>query len=86
MSNRLCLRCRNSNFSQCGLGYDKTEEQIIREQYNCFQERVNYINPNIYHPSVNIDVEVYLDEINYSQMKLHADMRKSERKLKKSDS
>lgn len=77
----LCRRCRNSNLGQCKLGYKKTEEQIIREQYSCFQERILEVNKTHHHP--DFEYNVYLDEVSYDHKKFHADMRKAERNLRK---
>lgn len=81
MSNQICRRCRKNNMNNCSLGYKKTEEQIIREQYSCFQERIYNIDMGLHH--TDDEFEPYKNEINYKSALLHANMRKSERNLRK---
>jgi hypothetical protein len=73
----ICNRCRKSNLGNCTLTYHKTEEQIQREQYGCFQERIFNINSKPYNSDG--ELQIYGNEVNYNQLKLHLDMARSER-------
>lgn len=82
MSCNICHRCKKNNIDSCSLGFNKTEEQIIREKYNCFEERIYRIDPKLRHPDYEYDPYQY--EMDHNAAKFHMDMRRAERKLRKS--
>jgi hypothetical protein len=78
----ICNRCRKNNLGNCTFGYHKTEEQIQRENYSCFSERIFNINRRLNNPD-DFDFEPYGKEVNYLQIKFYSDMMKAERDKRK---
>jgi hypothetical protein len=71
--------CRRCTISKLGIGCGKTYEQIQKDNFRCFDERIYYINDTTSDVNDIYDSKVF----NKRSAKIHSDMRRSERMLKK---
>jgi hypothetical protein len=83
----VCRRCKKHDFGICKTTnlhiYDISNQKIKNENYQCFDERVYKSNSACKCDSECVNV--YLDEIDYSDTNLHMSMKKSEKGLRKTN-